>query len=528
MGAVYLAEHDRIGRRDAIKILNRDLADDEAARARFTREARNASFINHPNVCTVYDFGETREGLPFIAMEYVEGETLTGILDREGPLRPSRATRVIAQVTHALEAAHARDIVHRDLKPDNVMLARDARGSEVVKVVDFGIAKAMAAEEDHRQDITRQGLVVGTPQYVSPEQLEGKDLDGRSDLYSLGVVLFRVLTGKIPFTGETWQEVMTKRLSEEPMTLAEAAPSRSFPAELQQVIARALRRRPEDRYQDAAAFREDLLRSVEADGDDAVAAGAAAGPEGARAGTGHTGDRADGEGSGEPPDTEVAGAPGGADGEAAGFPDLPWRTIALGVAAIVGLVFAGAQVFAGGNKAEEGGDGPGSAVAVADSVGIGDDTMGVDGTGNGTDAGGTGADVGSGTTGGRDGATDPEPVDDDAQATNGDDAGTGLGTFSPDEVEAALKRQFDALGSDSLGIVRLRAIGDTGRAVWSMDRLSAERRAWAAHIAGRAQLALGDSMEACPWLERATDLDPEGRGYQALIDAVQACDGDGS
>lgn len=515
MGAVYLAEHDRIGRRDAIKILDRELADDESARARFNREARNASFINHPNVCTVYDFGETREGLPYIAMEYVDGETLTEVLEREGPLSPERAAELAAQVTRALEAAHARDIVHRDLKPDNVMLARDARGSEVVKVVDFGIAKAMAAEDDVRQDITRQGLLVGTPQYASPEQLEGKDLDDRSDLYSLGVVLFRVLTGRLPFTGQTWQEVMTKRLSEDPLTLEEAAPDRRFPADLERVVARALRRRPDERYQEAAEFREELLRAVE--------------PTPGGRGTADRGDPDRGVPTEELPATGVGAAADTSAGTARGLPDVAWRPVALallGVVVAAGLTFGGLRLAGDGGGASGDGADAGDRTTVA-TAGEADSSESRQGgaeaaTGTSPDTAGTSRDTSSAAGGGA-GATQEDGGD-------GADAGTavaGQGTeaegIAPEEVEATLMRQFDALAPPVPGPGRLRAIEDTGRAVWSMEGAADDRRAFAAHIVGVAHLGRGDTLDACPWLERAVRLDPDGEGFRARLEAVPAC-----
>ena len=544
MGAVYLAEHDRIGRRDAIKVLNRDLSDDESARARFTREARNASFINHPNVCTVYDFGETGGGLPFIAMEYVEGETLTDVLEREGPLAPRRAGELVGQVTRALEAAHARDIVHRDLKPDNVMLARDARGSQIVKVVDFGIAKAMAAEDDDGgQDITRQGLVVGTPQYVSPEQLEGKDLDGRSDLYSLGVVLFRILTGRLPFTGETWQEVMTKRLSVDPLTLTEAAPERRFSGALERVIVRALRRQPEDRYQEAADFREDLLRAVTPAGGDV--SGEPAAPSGGGRGETAAGSvsggresagsvsRADARGGdgGEVPATEVNPGASTSGESAIELPDLPWKTVGLataGAAAVAALVFAGLRLTGGGDGAPSGvgeeGSAPVAAVGAADSG----SSAGVEGAGaaeaDTAEPGdrSTGSDDPSGESTTETGSPDGPGGEESPDAPGETDEGR-TGPLAASEVEATLMRQFDALAPPLPGPDRLRAIGDTGRAIWSMEDVADDQRAWAAHIAGVAFLGRGDTLDACPWLQRAVELDPGGQGYRAQLEAVPPC-----
>jgi eukaryotic-like serine/threonine-protein kinase len=256
MGQVYLAEHVKMGRRSAIKVLNPSMAHDTEAVARFNREAANASRISHPNVCAIYDFGETPEGLIYLAMEFVEGEPLTDVLEREHVLPPSRAVGIAMQVADALQAAHDLGIVHRDLKPDNVMLTRGRDGSDVVKVVDFGIAKAVGGSGT--QKVTKTGLVVGTPEFMSPEQLSGDPLDGRSDLYALGLVLFKTLTGKLPFEGSTVQDTMVKRLTDEPATLADARPDLYFPPGLQATLDAALTRNPVDRYQSAAKFANDL------------------------------------------------------------------------------------------------------------------------------------------------------------------------------------------------------------------------------------------------------------------------------
>ncbi len=260
MGAVYLGEHVKMGRKSAIKVLTESLAQDHEAIARFNREASNASRINHPNVCGIYDFGETEEGLIFLAMEYIEGESLTEMVQREGPLGPYRAATIVHQVGSALQAAHDLEIVHRDLKPDNIMITRARDGSDVVKVVDFGIAKAMGGEEG--QKVTRTGLVVGTPEYMSPEQLSGDKLDGRSDTYSLALVLFRMLTGRLPFEAHNAQEVMIKRLTDDPLRLNDAMDGANFPARLQQVLDRALQRMPGDRYSSAEEFTRDAVQAV--------------------------------------------------------------------------------------------------------------------------------------------------------------------------------------------------------------------------------------------------------------------------
>src|SRR5207253_624261 len=157
------------------------------------REAANASMINHPNVAGIYDFGETADGLIYLAMEFIEGDSLTSIVEKQGALPPKRAADIVKQTADGLQVAHDMGIVHRDLKPDNIMIAKKRDGTDLVKVVDFGIAKAAGNEN---QKVTKTGLVVGTPEYMSPEQLSGDKLDQRSDVYSLALVAFNVLTGK--------------------------------------------------------------------------------------------------------------------------------------------------------------------------------------------------------------------------------------------------------------------------------------------------------------------------------------------
>ncbi|MFQ5550465.1 MAG: serine/threonine protein kinase [Gemmatimonadales bacterium] len=271
MGAVYLGEHVKMGRMSAIKVMTEAMAHDADAIARFNREAANAARINHANVCGIYDFGETEDGLIYLAMEFIEGEALTDMLEREGALAPNRAADILLQATDALQAAHDLGIVHRDLKPDNIMIARSRDERDVVKVVDFGIAKAMGPEEG--QNVTKTGLVVGTPEYMSPEQLSGDVLDGRSDVYSIALVFYRMLTGVLPFQADSAQETMIKRLTDEPMKLAEALPGVVFPPQLQVVMDKALQRMPGDRYESAIAFGKDVVQAVSS------MAGADAAPE---------------------------------------------------------------------------------------------------------------------------------------------------------------------------------------------------------------------------------------------------------
>ncbi len=259
MGQVYLAEHVKMGRRCAIKIMTPGTMSDPDAISRFNREAANASRISHPNVCAIYDFGETPEGLIYLAMELIDGKSLTALLDETPTMPLARAANIIVQCGEALHVAHELGIVHRDLKPDNIMVIT-ARGKDTVKVVDFGIAKAMSGDEGSRQKVTKTGFVVGTPEYMSPEQLAGDPVNGRSDIYSLGLVFYRMLTGTSPFPADSQQETMIKRLTDDPLTLAAARPDVRFPAELQRVMDRALARAPSERYADAADFARDVRK----------------------------------------------------------------------------------------------------------------------------------------------------------------------------------------------------------------------------------------------------------------------------
>ena len=259
MGAVYLAVHVKMGRQSAIKVMGTGMSHDPEAISRFNREAANASRINHPNVCAVYDFGETEDGTIYLAMEFVEGRTLSSLLKETGPLPLARAVNLLKQCADGLQAAHDLGIVHRDLKPDNIMIV-SPKGREIVKVVDFGIAKAGTAEPG--QNVTKTGLVVGTPEYMSPEQLSGDKVDGRSDIYSLALVFYRMITDTLPFVADTAQETMIKRLTDEPIPLAQARPDSSFPQALQKVMDRALARWPQDRYPSATEFAADAERAI--------------------------------------------------------------------------------------------------------------------------------------------------------------------------------------------------------------------------------------------------------------------------
>jgi serine/threonine-protein kinase len=259
MGRVYMAEHVRMLRKCAVKVMNPDLALAADAVGRFNREAANAARVNHPNVAQVFDFGETEDGMLYLAMEYVEGETLRTIVAREAPLPLDRAADLTLQIADALAPAHHLGIVHRDLKPDNVLVTRQHDGVELVKVVDFGIAKTVQREPgEASQTITTAGVSLGTPDYMSPEQLASEQLDSRSDLYALGLVLFNMLTGSQPYPPITSKETLIRRLTSKPMSLADAMPNADWPPALQSALDRALAPNAVDRYATVTEFAQDV------------------------------------------------------------------------------------------------------------------------------------------------------------------------------------------------------------------------------------------------------------------------------
>jgi serine/threonine-protein kinase len=265
MGRVYLAEQVRMGRQCAVKVISPEMARTDAAVARFNREAANASQINHPNVAQIYDFGEGPNGTLYLAMEYVDGQTVSALISRVGPLTLRRAATLTRQVADALGAAHHRGIVHRDLKPDNILVTRQFDGSECVKVVDFGIAKTVQSDgtdPGSGQNLTTAGVAVGTPEYMSPEQLAGEKLDTRSDIYSLGLVFFEMLTASLPHPRVTSRETLAHRLTDPPKTLLEVRPAGNWPPLLQPMLDWALASDPANRYPSAQEFAMDLAMLI--------------------------------------------------------------------------------------------------------------------------------------------------------------------------------------------------------------------------------------------------------------------------
>jgi CheY-like chemotaxis protein/tRNA A-37 threonylcarbamoyl transferase component Bud32 len=249
MGLVYRAEHLNLRRRAAIKIIAPDLAEASGFRERFNREARIAAALQHPNIVTVYDAGE-EDGLLYLAMQYIEGSDLAAVLRSQGRLRPYRALDVCRQVAAALDAAHGQGLIHRDVKPANVLIE-----GRTAFLTDFGLTKRI---EGTRTQLTKAGDVVGTIHYVAPEQIEGGRVDARTDIYSLGCLVYHCLSGELPFARDTDVAVIYAHLSEEPPRLTSVRPE--LPGGLDAVIAKALEKAPERRFQSCA----DLMSAARA------------------------------------------------------------------------------------------------------------------------------------------------------------------------------------------------------------------------------------------------------------------------
>src|SRR5437016_333734 len=214
MGSVYLGKHVLMDKRVAIKVLRPSLAMDGDVVARFSREAKAASRISHPHAVSVTDFGESENGVVFLVMEYLDGKTLKEVIKADGPMPLDHVVEIIRQVAGALDAAHEQGVVHRDLKSDNIMLSQTT-GADWAKVLDFGIAKIQLSESFADADITAPNLVVGTPQYMSPEQCsQTGSIEARSDIYSLGVIVYEMLAGQVPFTGESPTIIIMKQVQD--------------------------------------------------------------------------------------------------------------------------------------------------------------------------------------------------------------------------------------------------------------------------------------------------------------------------
>ncbi len=257
MGIVYQGTHAVVGRKVAIKFLSSEYSGNPEVVRRFFREAQSAAAIGHKNIIDILDVGISKFNDPYLVMEYLEGECLSSLLDRTGPVDQATACGVLEPVLLALAATHEKDIIHRDLKPDNIFLVKDpVDGSITVKLIDFGISKIRRAMENNH--LTNVGAVLGTPLYMSPEQASGIEIDNRSDIYSMGVILFEMLTGSMPFEGANSQETMLNVISGTPKNPRDLNPN--FPEVARPIIERAMQKRPEERYQSAQEMLQDLRK----------------------------------------------------------------------------------------------------------------------------------------------------------------------------------------------------------------------------------------------------------------------------
>jgi len=257
MAYVYRAKDRETGRTVAVKVLMSRLTGDQEAVARLRREAQVAMRLDHPNVCGILAWGEAG-GMPYLVMPFLDGETLSRRETRHGPMPASLAVLFLRQLCRGLHHAHTAGVLHRDLKPENVMLVTEESGAERAVVMDFGLAKESVAGPEVMK-LTATGIVLGTPEFMSPEQIRGQPLDSRSDIFALGVLGFELLAGRLPFEGKTGQETMLAHLTGQPVRLRQVNPA--LPEWLEQVIARSMAHRPEERFDSMQDFEEALDHS---------------------------------------------------------------------------------------------------------------------------------------------------------------------------------------------------------------------------------------------------------------------------
>jgi tRNA A-37 threonylcarbamoyl transferase component Bud32 len=258
MGCVYLAEQ-KLGtsvRKVALKTLHKHLSHDPAIKARFDREAGTVAALEHPNTIQVYDFGEMEDGTLYLVMEFVQGRSVADILEKDGPMPPERVENILRQVCGSLAEAHGHGIVHRDLKPDNVVLCERAGTKDWVEVLDFGIAKRSSEHDPNEAKLTQQGMVLGTPPYMSPEQFTGQPVDLRSDIYALGVMTYEMLVGKYPFEANTAWEWASKHMTEAPRPIETQALGAHVPERMRHAITRALAKNKDERFATVKEFYE--------------------------------------------------------------------------------------------------------------------------------------------------------------------------------------------------------------------------------------------------------------------------------
>jgi serine/threonine-protein kinase len=260
MSFVYQAKDLNTGDSVAIKVLSPKLSKDQSSVERLRREAGLAMRLDHPNVCRILRLGETEEGLIYLVMPYLRGELLSDREVRQGPMDPEPGVAILVQVCAGLQHAHELQIIHRDLKPENIMLVPQEDGTERAMIMDFGLAKEKRADPSIAK-LTATGIILGTPEFMSPEQIRGRPVDARSDIYALGIVGFELFTGKLPFQGRSAQEMMIARLRGHPTPLRQFRPD--FPSRLEGVLMRSMENDPDKRYPDARQFGRALLEAID-------------------------------------------------------------------------------------------------------------------------------------------------------------------------------------------------------------------------------------------------------------------------
>ncbi|TPV93953.1 MAG: serine/threonine protein kinase [Myxococcales bacterium FL481] len=261
MGTVYLAEHTTIQKKFAIKVLSQEYAHKPDLVERFLQEARAASMISQENVVEISDFGDTPDGSVFFVMEYLDGEDLSATLRREQHLPWPRVRNIMLQVCRALQSAHDAGIIHRDMKPENCFRIKRGRNDDFVKVLDFGIAKLSGQDETSSKGLTRTGMIFGTPEYMSPEQAQGIRPDTRVDIYALGIIMYELLTGRVPFTADTFMGILTKHMFEVPERPSSVAPEADIPADVEAIVLKAMQKDREYRFQTMLEMAEAIERA---------------------------------------------------------------------------------------------------------------------------------------------------------------------------------------------------------------------------------------------------------------------------
>jgi serine/threonine protein kinase len=259
MSIVYKGAHEIMKRPVAVKLMQRELSSNPISVRRFQQEAEAAGSLSHPHVITIFDFGVTATAQPYLIMDLVRGTTLSEELKSIGKLPPARALKIFCQICEALEHAHQRGVVHRDLKPSNVMLVPHESDVDYVKVLDFGIAKIMSSDGEKGSNLTTSGEIFGSPLYMSPEQCKGSDIDYRTDIYSVGVMLYEMLTGKPPISGLTYIETIQMQISTPPRPFNSVSPDAKIPSVLESIVFKAMAKKREERYQSMKDFHEALI-----------------------------------------------------------------------------------------------------------------------------------------------------------------------------------------------------------------------------------------------------------------------------